>query len=439
MKKQNIKINIDFEKAQVLPVVVIALVVLILFAALIVDGGSIMVNRREAQAAADAGAMAGARELCYPSGTDPIVVAENYALMNGAVSANVQLIDETIAVEATVSNESFFSKVIGIDSLHAVAEAEAGCFSLLGNYLMPVGWSCRPSLVDEAPFDPGIDCLMMALDWADLLQPLVEGDVNSITIPGNTGDFEMDGDSIVEIATRKPPKQIYMVMDNVSTSDDTFCKESLDPTDPNYDIAITCDLDGDGKHDIEGGGNRGWLDLNNGGGGASDMVDWIENGLDFPISEHTWLSGQSGVVTSVFEAIKDHRQGDIVLIPVFNAICDDPDPLENAACMAAAHAAPLPPEPPSGDIDETGPAPKFHVVSFNAFYISCVHTFSFDQCPGFTLAQEVNPDPDLPKKSLIPDNTASVEGYFLTNVEFPLDLENHCNVNLGNCVVSLTR
>ena len=169
------------------------------------------------------------------------------------------------------------------------------------------------------------------------------------------------------------------------------------------------------------------------------MRNWIKYGLDFPISPHTWKSGQAGTVANVFEAIKDYRQGEVILIPVFNAICDDSNPLTNPLCMEAAHAFPLPEEPPTGDIDSPGQAPKFHVIAFNPFYISCVHTFSFDYCPGFALAQEMNPHPSLPGKSLIPDNIPSVEGYFLTNIDIPLDLENHCSLNLGNCVVSLTK
>jgi hypothetical protein len=280
---------------------------------------------------------------------------------------------------------------------------------------------------------------MMALDWPGLLKPLVVGDTTPIDIPENEGDYEMDGDNIVEVITRKPPKQIYLIMDKIAVGEETYCKENLEETDPGYDSAITCDLDGDGKNDIEAGGNRGWLDLNNGGGGAADMRDWIINGLDFPISPHTWLSGQTGTVTNVYEAIRDYRLGDVVLIPVFNAICDDNNPIANAVCMEIAHAPPFPEEPPTGDIDEPGQAPKFHVITFDPFYISCVHTFSSDYCPGFKLAQDVNPDPDLPHKSLIPDNIPSVEGYFLSNVDLQLDLEIHCDVNLGNCVVSLTK
>ena len=122
------------------------------------------------------------------------------------------------------------------------------------------------------------------------------------------------------------------------------------------------------------------------------------------------------------------------MIPVFNAFCDDTDPTGNPDCMEVAHAYPCPAEPATGDIDEAGyKTPKFHMIAFNPFYISCVHIHTSDYCPGFELAQEMNPDPDKPRKSLIEDNIPSVEGFFLTNVNLPLDLENHCNVNLGNC------
>lgn len=428
-----------FEKAQVLPIVVIALIAMIAFAALINDGGSIMLNRRTAQASADAGALAGARELCYSTGADPLDVAESYSFMNGAATANAQFDNESVVVNTSVTNDSFFAKIFNESSLDAGAEAVAGCFPPEGNYLMPIAWSCRPTLVDEEPFDPGLDCKMMALDWPGLIGPLVKGTVPMIEIPGNDGDYEMDGDSIVNVSTRKPPRQLYLIMDKIAINQEVYCKEDLDPTDPGYDTALICDLDGDGKNDIEGGGNRGWLDLNNAGGGASDLRDWIINGLDFLVSIHTWMSGQTGTVTNVYEAIKDYRQGEVVLIPIFNAYCDDNDPIANPVCMEVAHASPFPPVPPTGDIDLAGQKPKFHVIAFDPFYISCVHIHSSDFCPGFALAQEMNPDPGNPGKSVIPDNTPSVEGFFVSNVDFPLNLEANCDVNLGNCVVSLTK
>jgi hypothetical protein len=68
-----------------------------------------------------------------------------------------------------------------------------------------------------------------------------------------------------------------------------------------------------------------------------------------------------------------------------------------------------------------------------------VHTFSSDYCPGFALAQKMNPDPKNPSKSLIPDNTPSIEGFFLKNVELPLDVKNKCIINMANCLGSLIK
>lgn len=430
------------EKGQILPIVVIGLVVLIGFAALILDGGALFLNRRTAQAAADAGALAGAHEICYATGADPLVVAVNYAeanFTNTASSATAQYVGSKVQVTATVVNESFFAKVFGEDTLTATAQATAGCFPPEGNYLMPIAWSCRPPVGGgSGVWDPELGCKMMALDWIEELKPLVEGAVSTTTFPHNPGAyFEMDGDSVVDTVTGDPPAQIYIVMDMISTSEETLCKEDLEEDDPFYETAIWCDLNFDGKNDIEGEGSRGWLDLDGGGGGTSSLRDWIQNGLDFTISPHTWISHEPGNIPPVYEDIETYHQGKIVWIPIFNAICGDSDPLNNVECMEAAHAYPFDPEPPTGDIDHYGPAPKYHIVTFAPFYVSCVHIKSHDYCPGFDLAQRMNPNPKNLKKSRIGDNVPSIEGFFLTNVDKALDTSQDCDVNLGNCVVSL--
>jgi len=54
----------EIEKAQILPIVAIGMFAMIGMAALLLDSGVLMANRRSAQAAADAGALAGARLIC---------------------------------------------------------------------------------------------------------------------------------------------------------------------------------------------------------------------------------------------------------------------------------------------------------------------------------------------------------------------------------------
>ncbi|HOW91091.1 MAG TPA: pilus assembly protein TadG-related protein [Anaerolineaceae bacterium] len=447
------------EKAQTLPILVIGILVIIMMGALLLDGGDLFLNRREAQAAADAGALAGAQQIClntklrktnYSAYESKVIeAATRYAQIENLATSVIATLDsnvegsDVIRVEVDVANDSFFAKILGENTLTAGAVAEAGCFPPEGNYVMPIAWSCRPP-VGGAVFDPELGCKMQGLYWPGKLEDLLSGEISQMPIEGNIGNFEMQGDNIVNVDTGKPPKQIYIVMDKLGVNIETLCKEDFYVSDPGCTTAecksaITCDLNGDGKNDIEGGGNRGWLDLNNGGGGASDLRNWIINGLDFMIERHTWLAGQTGTVTSVYDAMRV-RVGDVVLIPVFNAICDDSSPLSNATCMNDAHADPWEDEPVSGDIDENaGQKPKFHVIEFAPFYISCVHIGKKDNCPGFNLAQEMNPDPKNPNKSLIPDNTPTVEGFFLEGYDFPLTTEEPCLVNLGNCLPSLTK
>ena len=428
------------EKAQVLPILVVAVAVLIAMGALLIDGGTLISNRRAAQAAADAGALAGAHELCYPTGVGWEAAATNYVTQNNAqLDGPVTLVGGKVQVKAKITNDSFFAGIFNVDDYTATAEAEAGCFAPYGNFLLPVAWSCRPP-VEGAPFDPDLGCQMMALDWKEQVLPLISGEKSSIEINGTDYYRDTDGTSIID-EDGYPPPQIYIVMDKLSVDFETLCKEDLDPADPAYLTAIVCDLDGDGKMDIEGGGNRGWLDLDGGGGGASDMVEWIEEGLDFPLATHTWLSGQPGTTNRVYTAMENRRQSkQPVLIPVFNAICDDKDPTTVTSCMNAAHAnPPWEDEPASGDIDGSDQTPQFHVITFDNFFITCVHQHQSDHCPGFALAQEMNPDPKNDKKSLIPDNTPTVEGFFLTNAEPDPDPEQNCDINLGNCTVSLSK
>ncbi|MDY6867185.1 MAG: pilus assembly protein TadG-related protein [Chloroflexota bacterium] len=426
----------ELEKGQVIPIVIIMFFAIVGMTALILDGGSVMLSRRSIQAAADSGAMAGATELCYSTGADPLTVAENFAINNGATTATAQYMGGAVKVTAIIEYDSFFAKVFNQDTLSASAEATAGCFPPSGNSLLPVAWSCRPP-VGGGVFDPGKGCQVMALDWNNLLRPLLENEVASISIPGNEGLFEKVDDSVLNINTGLPPDQIYIIMDEISTNNDTLCKEDLNPSDPLYDTAITCDLDGNGKMDIEGAGNRGWLDLNGGGGGASEIRNWVINGFDGTILPHTWLAGQPGQQNSTFQAVRDYRVGDVVMIPVFNALCDDKNPTSNQTCMDAAHASPFPSEPATGDISEGGHKPTFHIITFSPFYISCAHVKKSDYCPGFELAQAMNPSGKHKGESEIGDNVPAVEGFFLENVNVALDLLQVCDVNLGNCEVSL--
>ncbi len=421
MKK--FRVTGKFEIGQVLPLVVLMMVAILAMVALILDGGSVMANRRTAQAAADAGAMAGAQRACSGN-SDAVAIAEAYATKNGAQSAVVSIAGSTVTVEAMVENPSFFAKVFGEETLTATADAAAGCYPPSGNELMPIAWSCKSPVGYPGATDPGKDCVILGLDWDNLLRPLVKKEVSTITIPGNTGSYEMDGDNIVNTSTNKPPVQIYIILDDLKSNEDIVCVED-EPANPD---AITCDLNGDKTSDIMSGGSRGWLDLDGGGGGASDIKGWIEKGFDGTISPHTWLPTENGKMSTGFQHMKA-RVGDVVLIPVFNGIPCDLDK-DKDDCLASVHTPLYPEEPDSGDIVVSGNEPHYHVVTFAPFYVSCVHDKpnAEPECPGFELAVS---QLELNK------NTLSVEGYFLENYTLALDADEECDVNLANCTISL--
>jgi len=422
------------EKAQVLPFVVVAMIVLVAFAALIIDGGSIMLNRRTAQAAADAGAMAGARELCYPTGADPLDVARSYAFMNDAATANAQLDNGLVSVNTSVTNDSFFAKIFNVNSLDAVAEAAAGCYAPSGKSVIPMTWRCWPNIPgEEGPFNEEYGCKMQTLSW-DNIGPMVdpnwfpsEDQVDSVLISDYQGynelEYTMSGTSIVKDGSDPPipPEQIYIIFDS-----NKLCIE--DGGDDIY-----CDLPpADGKKDIQLGGDRGLLYLT---ADTSDIKKWItDEGAhpDFEIKSHIWLSGKSGVDVAVVIAMATEGfPGEVVLIPIYNVLCEN-NPETDPDCVDNAHKCP--PWPLFNGTDDfseiRNQSPYYHILAFAPFYISCVSKSG--DCPGYRYAQDIN-------NSELKYNEPVIEGYFLSDVTLPPDGSQNCDINLGNCVVSLSK
>lgn len=397
------------ENAQVIPLVVISLAVLIMMVALLLDGGALMLNRRTAQNAADAGALAGARELCMGNGENAAITAAiNYAVTeNGATSATaVVSYDEVEKGEVIVNvlweQDSFFARIFNKNTLSSGAVAGAGCFNPASHTVLPIAWSCR------APFGGGgsmsEDCEYVKLDWPTQAKPIVD-------------DWGPSETSISTHLFSSFSNSIYIIMDS-----DKICGVDVD-----------CDFNNDGRPELETGGNRGWLNLTGESSGTPNLTGWIEDGVDEPIYIHTWLSVIDGNKTPVYTSLET-RIGDIVWLPVFNWICEDL-PEDDATCEANAHASAspgLPLEP--GDVERvvTGnPAtPLFHIVGFAPFYITCVHK-SGNGCPAFNMARSINPS--------IKANTNTVEGYFISGYPFPEGEVEPGGVDLGNYIVSLTR
>lgn len=345
------------ERGQSIVLIAIFMVVLIGILALAIDGGLGYSNRRQAQNAADAAALAGADALCDgDTATDPRAVAADYLTRNGAETpayGDIVIGDQEVFVSAHVTQATFFAGIFEAEEITAEAEARAGCFvpcSLTG--ILPVAWACQPPA------------------------------------GGTIGEA-----CTVQYGTMSTPGPLYIIMDSEKTSGDVYCQ---DP--PNSGLpagTLDCDLDNDGTDDLMLGGDRSWLDLSGGGGGANELRDWIENGFDDPIVPHTWFAGQSGVAVSVYHSAEE-REGDVVLIPVFTAYCEG---LPAEECPGLVHAE---------DTTVVSPSASqlyYHVLSYSPFRITCVSTSAGQHCPGKDWARSVNPS--------IKPNTKSIEGYFI--------------------------
>jgi hypothetical protein len=123
------------QKGQVLVLVAIMLVVLLGMLALALDGGHAYLQRRQMQTAADAGALAAAREYCAgrPGWQE---MGRHYCEdLNGAQSCEVGLDptrQRTVQVVAEITVPTWFAGVIGMSSIIVRAAAQAACSAPAG-------------------------------------------------------------------------------------------------------------------------------------------------------------------------------------------------------------------------------------------------------------------------------------------------------------------
>ncbi len=360
---------------QVLVFFTIALLVLLAILALIMDGGNVFLNRRTAQNAADAGALAGARTLCITKDTSQAqFMAQQYATVHNFSDQAQVSIDPIgyVTVTTEITDETFFAHLIGRPNLTAEAQAMAGCCPpTKGLGVLPIAWACRPPI--EGSVSTSDDCQEQALTDQELQ--------NYIDNPPPPGEIY---------------PELYIVMDSSSEPDDL---EDICQSNGGW---LQCNLDGDPDDELIANGDRSWLDLDGGGGGSSELIDWINNGFSGEIDEGTWIGGQPGVANNVFQAAGDHV-GEIVAIPVFNKICDDyPDP----RCAGLME---------SGDdiISTAGGNYYYRIVTFALFYIACVDAPGVPgpECPGHKLATDLG---------VIAHNTKTIEGYFVTGISSEL-------------------
>jgi len=411
-------------KGQVIVIFVLAIAALLIVGALVIDGGQAYMNRRAAQTAADAGALAGAHEYCYNGASNVETVALQYAQVeNYSTTALVTMnADDTITVDVTIEQKNFLAQLFGRSVTNVEATATAGCYHPgAAMHLMPIAWSCR------APVAQSISgtCQAKGLDWATQLKPLIDGE----DLDGNTVPYvEIDG---VQYLTPYNfgknggivDNRVYIVMDSDKAGID-HCKEI-----PGGGDELTCDLDGDGAIDLLGSGDRSWLDID-----ESNLKKSIENFYDTTISIHSWAPGETGVNAAVLDTIDQViiQKGSIVMVPVINAVCPKGEDLYGETCQNLAHTGTigLPLETGETDTIITGNGNTYyHIVGFIPFYVTCVKKQGNDKCPGHDWAVT---------NGGMKDNVKTMEGYFID--DFPMDYTYGTGgIDMGVNIISLTK
>ncbi|HOQ98432.1 MAG TPA: pilus assembly protein TadG-related protein [Anaerolineae bacterium] len=148
-----------WERGQTLVVVAVLIVGLVAFLGLVIDGGNVYAERRQMQNAADAAALAGAREWARTQGSDPAAVyaaVEQYANQFDEPERGIDVVASAIItgthVTVTVSETvpAYFIPVIGISSLQVGAVARAGVYEVTtsGCGLLPL------TVKERRPQDP---------------------------------------------------------------------------------------------------------------------------------------------------------------------------------------------------------------------------------------------------------------------------------------------
>jgi hypothetical protein len=393
------------EKGQILILIAVSMVLIVVMAALIIDGGNLYVSRRQAQTAADAGALAGAYEHCVMKGKQKDVadaVHEYAVVQNDATNVeDIIITDHNVEVAVSVTKPTFFAAMIGSTTTQAQALAAANCLppvEMIGN-LIPVAWTCRPAVGGVVG-----DCMV---------ERIPHHIFEEIT---NSGfDFETQ---ILDVGNKKTAisyqddlegyagegKSLYIVMDTDSFNENTDCQQNGGP--------IDCDLNDDGQIDLFAGGNRGWLYLE---GNASDLKNVMENGTTNEIPINTWIPGKTGSDDVVIRTAKDYKIGELVFVPVFDKLCTTNDFFNECDYDSSTDSVQ----------EWSGSYTYYRINEFAAFVITCVYDNVQDSCPGRTYAGLGNNDPN------------TIEGYFIDGYIY--NGKPTTGSDLGVYVITLTK
>ena len=192
------------DKGQVLVWVAVMLVALLIFVGLSVDAGIGLSERRHMQNAADAGALAGAHELCFGNRGQAVATATDYALRNGAVDpVTVEIRNQagdvdatngfTVWVQATMQADTALLGLVGVDTYPVQATAAAACG------VATTSCGLWPLTFSEGVWD-SMECDRVIYVWnvENEQQPIDCDDANG---DGVFDDCDLDNDGIDDVVT----------------------------------------------------------------------------------------------------------------------------------------------------------------------------------------------------------------------------------------------
>jgi hypothetical protein len=273
------------ESGQSLLMLAVFLIGVLGMLALVLDGGSIYLVRRRMQNAADAGALAAARELALEHGEAAArTAAEEYAIYrNGADRADISFEDEgtTVWVTAHKDLSMSFAVILGIDEVTVIARAAAGTFGGIKEtkgILAPIAlyepedeiWYEYDPCCDEEDPDPPCPVTCEFTIWDDTTEDSDEG----------PWDGEVSGN-----------------LRGWSSPNCAGCHPADPECDPE-DAAPSC-----------------------GDAGADLLAEWMRHGYPGEVVVDSWMRGDNGVKTHPV-AITATRVGEILIIPLFDDVED---------------------------------------------------------------------------------------------------------------------
>lgn len=408
MKKHVFQMR-KFEKAQILPIVAIGMVAIIGLAAILLDGGVLMANRRAAQAAADAGALAGARLICQHASASTIQSeALHYAVdLNNADASTTATFDSgtgLVTVVAKIEQSSWFAKIFDQDQLATSASASAGCyFPSVANVVLPLAFYYESPPVRAGAADCGTDgtCALVNWDFATLMNTLRTTSI-----------------------TNQPLDDIYIVADKTKV-----CEKPVSGP-------IVCSEMSTGGS----GGNRTWIDLSQ-LADTSNLKKVIRDGLNEPLYLPAWLNGDPGTVAAIYDGDifsslaqipgYESYNGRLVTVPLFDGYCAN-----GGSCRTD----------PNDRLDYLVNAnqPAYRLVGFAPFVVTCVT--KNDKCVfGNCIAAKV--PPNTTNQAICPGYLASnptnrdknaIEGYFVDGLPADAFTWGTEGVDAGIYIISLS-